>query len=324
LPPVAPGQVSTRAVTVTDPGSVPIVLGSATVTGPDAAALALVTNGCAGVVLEPRETCSVSLRFAPQAPGDVTGDLELATDDGTLEVPLSAAAPSLSGLLSPDLPSPRFIPTRAGDGVGYPQRWQLQLTNPFSAPVSIGRATLSGADARRFRITSNHCAHATVRAHGGCRMAVMFTPTRPGTAQAQLILQGTGLPLIAQLRPVAFALPGVTRLTATATHVGCAVAVSGRGVVRAMITQHAIVHWMLAPARGSARPACRHVPAAGAPMLTGTVRTARHVRRGGYPVSLTLRPRTSPLPAGTYVLTVSATDEHGQGPERSFRVAVRR
>ncbi len=87
--------------------------------------------------------------------------------------------------------------------------------NPFRATVSIGRAMLSGADARRFGITSDRCAHATLRPHGGCRLTVMFMPTRPGTARGQLTLHGTGSPLTAQLRPVAFALPAVTRLAAS-------------------------------------------------------------------------------------------------------------
>ncbi|MFZ1994116.1 MAG: choice-of-anchor D domain-containing protein, partial [Solirubrobacteraceae bacterium] len=218
LPPVPPGHASTRSVAVTDPGSVPVELGPAGLTGPYAAGLSVASDGCAGMVLEPRETCRVLVRFAPAAAGDAAGSLQLSSDDGVLDVPLIATAPSLSGLLSPELPYPQFVPTGADDGVGYPQRWRLTLTNPFRAGVRIARAALSGIDARRFVVTANRCTHATLRPHGSCRLEVIFTPTRPGTARGRLTLVGTGTPLVAQLRPVAFALPAVARLTAPARH----------------------------------------------------------------------------------------------------------
>jgi len=214
-------------------------MGAATVGGPAPAGLSVAADACAGMVLEPRETCAVSVQFTPAVPGDAAGALQLSTDAGPLSIPLSASAPSLSGLgLSP----PRFVATGAGDGVGYPQRWRVALTNPFSAPVAISRAALSGADARRFRITSNHCAHATLRPRGGCRLTVMFAPARVGTARAQLTLEGTGSPLLAQLRPVAFALPAVTRLIAR-RHRGCATAPGAP--VTATVSQAARVRWTL-------------------------------------------------------------------------------
>ncbi len=332
LPPAPPGHVSTTSVTITDPGSVPIALGAATVTGPYAGGLAVASNGCAGMVLEPRETCRVTMSFTPTAGGEAAGALQLATDDGILTVHLIADSPSLSGLLSPELPYPQFLATGAGDGVGYPQRWRLVLTNPFPAGVSIGPAILSGADAERFRITSDRCAHATLRPHGGCRLTVMFTPTRPGTAQGQLTLSGTGSPLTAQLRPVAFALPAVTRLATEDGHGGCTVAVHAvhavhavpnGAVVQAVITQPATVRWTLARARGSSPGLCRRPPVPGATTATGSLRTSRRRALGGYQARWHLSTGTLPLAAGDYVLTVSAGDEHGEGPARSLGLVVR-
>jgi hypothetical protein len=322
LPPAPPGHASRTSVTVTDPGNVPIELGAATVTGPNAAGLAVASNRCAGMVLEPRETCTLSVDFAPTVGGDAAGTLQLSTDDGILGVPIIATAPSLSDLLSPELPYPQFVATATGDGVGYPQRWRLLLTNPFRAPVSIARAMLSGADARRFRITSDRCAHATLGPHGGCRLTVMFAPTRPGTARGQLTLQGTGSPLTAQLRPVAFALPAVTRLAAKAAHHGCTVTIPAGGVVQAVITQPATVRWTLARARGSDPGLCHRPAAPGATMASGSLRTGRRSARGGYPARWHLSRGASPLPAGAYVLTVSAGDAHGEGPAQSLRVVL--
>jgi hypothetical protein len=316
LPPVAPGQVSTRSVTVTNPGTVPIVLGPATITGATAPGLAVAGNRCAGMVLEPRETCAVSVSFTPVAGGDAAGTLELTTDDGGLSVPLIATAPSLSALRSPELPYPQFIPIGAGDGVGYPQRWRLMLTNPFRARVAIGRATLSGADVRRFRITSDHCAHESLRPHGGCRLTLMFTPTRAGTAQGELTLRGTGFPLTAQLRPVAFALPAVTRLGVPGSQ-GCAAGPAG--LVSATVSQAATVHWMLRRAGTGQRHGCPRASPAGPVLASGTARTRG---RTADTARWRLPSPAAQLAPGGYVLTVSAVNDHGAGPTRAMAVRL--
>jgi hypothetical protein len=317
LPPVPPGHASRGTVTVTDPGSVPIKLGSATVTGPEASGLAVAADGCAGMVLEPRETCSISVSFTPTVAGDVAGEVALATDDGMLDVPLLATAPSVSGLRSAQLTRPRFVPAGAGDGVGYPQRWRLTLTNPFRAPVSIGHTLLSGPDARRFRLTANHCAHAILRPHGGCRLTVMFTPVRPGTVSGQLILEGTGSPLIARMRPLAFALPAVTRLTAPSPH-GCT-ATPG-APISATVSQSATVRWTLRRVTAGGQPACpRAGVTSGRVVATGSARTGPrgrvHVARWTLPAGA-----VAPVPGG-YVLTAFAVNAHGAGPSRA--VALR-
>jgi hypothetical protein len=314
LPPAPPGQTSARSVTVSNPGSVPIVLGSASVAGPFAAGLSVAGNGCVGMVLEPRETCAASVQFAPAVSGNPAGTLELSSDDGTLDVPLVATAPSLSGLLSPDLRHPAFVPVRAGDGVSYPQRWQLTLVNPFRAAVSVTRPALTGADAPRFRVSAGGCA--TLRPYGRCRVTVTFTPTRPGRARAQLSLAGTGLPLTAQLRPVAFALPALRSLAAV-RH-GC-VARPGAPVL-ARVAQPATVRWTLARALGTHPGTCpRQTATGGAVVVSGTVRTARHRTGDVAQWSLPELPRVTP---GAYVLTVWASDRHGAGPRRAMALRL--
>ncbi len=315
LPPAPPGESTTRSVTVTNPGSVPIVLGSASVSGPFATGLSVASNPCAGMVLEPRETCAVSARFAPAVSGNPAGTLELTSNDGTLDVPLVATAPSVSGLLSRDVRHPQFVPAGAGNGVGYPQRWRLTLVNPFLAAVSIGRPALSGADARRFRISADGCA--TLRPSGSCRVTVMVTPIRPGRARAQLRLAGTGLPLTAQLRPVAFALAAV-RTLAVARH-GC-VARPG-APVSATVSQPATVRWTLARAPGTRPGACpRRGATAGALIASGTVRTGR--LRTGDTARWSLPSQGARVTPGAYVLTATASNNHGAGPPRAMALRL--
>ncbi len=145
----------------------------------------------------------------------------------------------------------------------------------------------------------------------------MFTPTRPGTAHGALTLQGTGTPLTAQMRPVGFALPAVTRLSASGERRGCAT--TPGAPVSVTVSQGATVHWTLARAAGGGKPgSCPRTGArTGRVVAAGTVRTQRHSR------THTARWR---LPAGAapggYVLTAYAVNDHGAGPSRAMAVRL--
>ena len=315
-----PGSESSRVLTVGDPGAEPVVLRPAAITGADAAGLSVAQDGCAGVVLEPRETCRVTVQFRPVVPGDARGQLRLGSDNGELAVPLSATSPSVSALRSPQLPHLAFIPTLGGDGIGYPQRATVVLTNPLGAGVSITRAALGGPDARRFHLPSDRCAPRTLAPHRTCRISVVFIPIRSGLARAQLSLQGVGAPLIAQLAPVAHPLPAVVRIAAA--RIGCAI--SAGAPVTAATDQPATLHWWLSRAPARLRSGCGRVATpAGLGRAAGTAMTARGVQTlagtRGYPA----RWRIGALSPGRYVLTVTASNRHGTGTARSVAVRIR-
>jgi len=318
---VPPGGASTRLVTIADPGTEPVVLEPAAVAGTDAAGLSVARDECAGMILEPRETCTVTVQFRPTVPGDAGGQLHLGSDDGPLAVPLSATAPSVSSLRSSQLPRPAFVPTRGGDGIGYPQRAILTLVNPLGAGVSIGRAAVVGPDARRFHLQADRCARTTLAPRRSCRIAVVFVPTRPGLARAQLSLRGTGAPLLADLAPVAHRLPGVTR-AGTVARAGCALAPGA--LVGATTDQPATVHWSLRRAPVSLRGGCGRVAIpAGVARAGGTAITTRHEQildgTRGYWARWAVRA----LPPGRYVLTVAAVNRHGAGTARSVALSIR-
>jgi hypothetical protein len=318
LAPVPPGSSSTRSVTVGDPGAEPVALGPATVAGPRAAGLSVAQDGCAGAILEPRETCSVTVLFKPATAGDVAGQLVLGSDHGPVTVALAATAPSVSALRSPGLAHPAFAPTRHADGVGYPQHWNLTLTNPLNAPVSIARALVSGPDARRFRVQPDRCAHTALAPRRTCRLSVLFTPTRAGIARAQLALQGIGTPLLVALRPVAQPLPTVLRI-ATAPHGGCTVPADA--LITAATDQPGTVRWRMTGAPAG-RTCARRPVASGAAMAAGTSRTGRRVQRLEGARGYTARWHLGALRAGRYVLTVTTANRHGTGPARSVAVTV--
>jgi hypothetical protein len=317
MAPVPPGSVSSRSVVVGDPGAEPIVLGPAALTGPNASGLSVASDGCAGAVLEPRETCAITVLFRPATAGNAGGQLHLGSDEGPLTVPLAATATSVSALSSPQLAHPNFAPTRGADGVGYPRRWSLTLSNPINAAVSIDRALVSGPDARLFRLESDRCAHITLAPHRTCRLSVLFTPHRAGIARAQLTLLGVGTPLIVALRPVAYPLATVLRVAPA--HAGCNV--HGGEPVLFAADQPATVHWRLArvTARGPWRCSPRSLPAS-AGVAAGARGTARRMQRLDGVRGYMARWRLPVLPPGRYALTVSATNRHGAGPPRSLWV----
>ena len=328
LPPAPPGHGSTTPVTVTDPGSVPIALGAATVTGPYAGGLAVASNGCAGMVLEPRETCTVSVASRRWRAATPPGRSSCQPTTGCSS---SRSSPRLRR--SPAC-SPPSCPTRSSSRRARATGSAIPSDGGSFSPTRSGPRCRSAGrccrapDARRFHISSDRCAHATLRPHGGCRLTVMFTPTRPGTARGELTLSGTGSPLTAQLRPVAFALPAVMRLTASAGY-GCAA--RAWTPMLATVSQAATIHWTLArtaiataiaTATGAARNgAC---PRAGAPagpvVASGTVRA--RPRPAGDAAEWSL-PGLARLTPGGYVLTVSAVNDHGAGPARSLGLVVR-
>ena len=337
----------TGAITVSDPGPGPLALGAATLAGvtggPAPPSLGVDANTCSGQLLEPNETCVVSIRFSPVSGGAASALLTLPSDSGSLTVPVTAVAPSVSSLAS-DQPMPYvFVLADGADGVGYPQRLTLALRNPLSAAVGVIGAGVSGADVRRFRVTSDTCAHRTLQSGAGCRLAVLFTPTRAGTGRAVLTLRGAGAPLLVQLRATASALPRVTRLTVIGATAQCTERRSGARLLVAS-SQAAEVRWTLTEPPLRSRRTLRapsHRCALGPPprLSAGRLSAGRRLSGGrsqtsGHPivtdgahgfiaqVPLRAAGARGSLGPGTYVMTVTAINRHGVGAPRSVTVIV--
>ncbi len=152
LPPAPPGQTSTRTVAVTDPGTVPIALGRREHHRPRGRRPVGGEQRMRGHgARAARDLLGVGA-LRPAAAGEAAGELQVSSDDGSLYVPLSAVAPSLSGLRSRQLAHPQFVPTGAGDGVGYRQRWR---SHPHQ-PVARGRVDRPGDAVGRRRAALSH------------------------------------------------------------------------------------------------------------------------------------------------------------------------
>lgn len=202
--PTRPGAVSITAVTISDPGSEPIQLGDATLVPTGSSGLSIQSDHCSGQILERNQSCQITLQFRPTGGGEVAASLQLPSDDGTVSVPVTATAPSVSSLTVTRDAGPRFRPllhhSRARVGV---QLVTFQLANPLDAVVAIRTARISGAQAGRFSVTADRCAHLDLLPARRCSLSVLFTPKRSGSARALLTITGTGDPLRIRLAATA-------------------------------------------------------------------------------------------------------------------------
>ncbi len=330
-PPPGCASVAVSYVTVSDPGTGPVRLGAVTLAGAGPSPVSVQSDGCSGQILEPDHPCTVALRFAPVAGGAVTTTLLVPSDAGTLSVPVTAVAPSVSSLSSPQLLRPEFRTTDGADGVGHTQRLVLALTNPLSTPVRLTDAALSGANARQFAIRPNDCARVQLAPGGRCLVYVLFEPRRAGVAGATLTLHGDGNPLQVALRATAFALPSVTGLSATGSSLCFAAGSSNRVLIAT--DQAAIVRWQLLAqphaAPGHCRGSIRRASGSGRTALSGRARSRAQRGHGAgrqrfdATVALPVGGRRGMRP-GTYRLTATASDAHGAGRSRSVVLTVTR
>jgi hypothetical protein len=326
------GSTSISPVTISDPGPAPLALSPAALAPGGSPDISLQPDTCP-TILEPNQTCTLQLRFAPVSGGDQAATLELPSDNGTLSVAVSAVAPSVSSLTVPQLPRPSFTARASADGVGSTQRLVLHFANPLSAPVRITGATLGGVDSRQFRVPSSPCTQATVAPGRTCELSVLFEPTRAGTAHGVLTLRGDGQPLLITLQATAYAPPSVRLLGATGS-AACFSRASGNQVLVAT-DQPSTVTWRVVRLGRAAVGACRTAPGSGgagnpsgASATAGRVATSANLARIRGLLTYVARFRLpvhagrGGLRPGLYDLNVAATDAHGTSPARTMLLTV--
>jgi hypothetical protein len=259
--------------------------------------LMLTGDRCSDEILEPGQTCTATVRFAPQSGGAVRATLQVPSDNGTVAVPLSAVAPSVASL---SWSRPAFEGTGAFNRVGQVQRLVLEVRNTLSTGVPVAAAALSAGRRRGFSIRSDGCRGRRLGPGAACRVAVEFRPVDAGVARATVTLRGGGAQLRIGLRAGPFAPPAVKRVGAIAR--------VGKNV-RVVTDQPAAIRWRILD-RGRAHASGR--------ISAATV--ARLIRGIGRAVVRIALPRG--LPPGTYLLSVSARNAHGAGDPHTVRLTV--
>ena len=327
------GSSASAAVTVSDPGPGPLLLTPAGVAPGGSSGITVQQDACPAI-LEPNETCAVGLRFAPATGGVQAATLVLGSDSGPLSVAVTAVSPSVASLTSPQLVERSFAAVEHTDGIGYPQLETLDLTNPLAAPVRVSRITLGGPDPRQFRIESGSCTEAALGPGAMCAVAVLFDPTRVGTAHAELTLRGDGQPLEIPLQATAHASPSLLVLGATGANACFAPGSANRVLVAA--DEPATIVWHAVRLRrpvaagcasGASSPAGRP-SASGRSATSGTVSTgARWTRIRGQRsfivrFGLPLQGGGRDLRPGAYELSATASNAHGSSRSRAMVLTV--
>jgi hypothetical protein len=301
LPPARLRSASEATITVSDPGAEPAALGSVGLATSTPGPLAVESTNCSGLILEPDERCSVTVRFTPATAGSLSATLQLPSDQGALAVPVSATSPSVARLGA----SSPVRPRGEADGVGHPQQLTLTVSNPLAGPVHVAAVRVSG---RRFSIAADGCIRAPLAPGATCTVTVLWRPRSPGTGRGTLTLRGDGAPLVVALRPTAVALAVVTALRLARG--GDCLARHG-GVAEATVDEPATLSWTLRRGRHAADPRCGRT-------LAGRSAAGRP-SSGGARSMLRLRGRRRP---GTYRLTATARNAHGRGRSRTLWLTV--
>ncbi|MGA3026769.1 MAG: choice-of-anchor D domain-containing protein [Bryobacteraceae bacterium] len=213
-----------ESVTVTNNGSVAIVVQSLTVSGDFS--LYTATCGAPPFQLNPQSSCYVEVNFTPSATGSRTGNLTLV--DSASGSPQTVA---LNGTGLASVQTLEFYPFTADafpdTPVGVASGEQLVYAyNAGTDPVSIDRMLVSGD----FQITNTSCPESTlagtlydgsssagITSYAYCYVYVTFTPTATGARTGTLTFTdtATGSPQVVNLAGNGITATGAAVLTPT-------------------------------------------------------------------------------------------------------------
>lgn len=179
---------ASQQVWVSNGGSTAAVMQSAQLDGVDAAAFTIEYDGCQGQTLNPGSGCNVSVRFIPQQGRDYQAVVHVrAAGAADYDVPLTGTGGVASVSSAPEAVD--FGTLAIGSSASQPVVFTSDGNQPFQAIVAI----VIGADVGAFKLERDLCSLATLDPGSTCDMAVRFTPSRAGHAEAKLlIITGNG------------------------------------------------------------------------------------------------------------------------------------
>jgi len=166
------GQSETLALTLTNAGSDPVVLGTIAVSGQDSSAFSTNTDGCSGTSLPAGSHCSVKLAFSPTTTGTKDAQLEVSQSiNGSAQgmIAVHLLGNSISNAKVVFSASALAYSNQAVGTTSTPQ--SVNLTNSGTGPLTVNSITVTGDFSE-----TNNCS-ATVSAGGSCNINVVFAPT---------------------------------------------------------------------------------------------------------------------------------------------------
>ena len=185
---VITGQSSatqTFTLTNTSPDTA-MTVNAAALTGTDASAFHITSDSCSGQgLVAGGGSCTVTVRFTPTHAGTQGAELNISSD---------AANGNVFASLSGTGQNPAALSVESAQDLGAITDGQsatktITVTNNTGdAPLNIGQATVTGANAGDFTVANDGCSTQTVNGGGTCTLDVQLAPTARGAETATLTL----------------------------------------------------------------------------------------------------------------------------------------
>ena len=168
-------------VTVTNSGNATLHITTVAVAGNNPADFSSPASNCSNSAIAPNTTCTISLTFAPAAPGHRTETISLSDD-----APDSPQVINISGDATPApvpavtiSPNPANFPTiTQGTTSGNPI--SITVTNSGGATLHISTVTVAGNNSSEFSNSMAACSTAVIAPNGSCSVSVTFAPLTVG------------------------------------------------------------------------------------------------------------------------------------------------
>ena len=171
-----------EAVTVTNNGTASFTIMATNIGGANSSDFAKSADSCAGILIAPTATCTVSVTFTPTNTGNRNAELiftGIAPGTGQT-VALSGIGGDATATLSPVTLD--FTAQPLGSSATQP----VTLTNWGNFPLTLTSISFAGNNSSEFSQT-NTCG-SNVAPQGTCTISVTFTPSTAGSASASLLV----------------------------------------------------------------------------------------------------------------------------------------
>lgn len=171
------GSSTPQSVVVRNTGSVPLAISGLTLTGDSADFSA---SGCESDTLEPGDSCTIQVTFAPAQAGSRTATLAVNANVSCQQLTVALSGTGLAPPVSADPGAIDFGGTVAGSSSSP---LPVTVTNTTAASITFTSAfAVSGP----FVLSSNSCTGGGLAADSACVLDLEFTPTQAGAATGSL------------------------------------------------------------------------------------------------------------------------------------------
>jgi archaellum component FlaF (FlaF/FlaG flagellin family) len=193
---VAVGDQQTSTVTLTNNGGGTLTMGSSTANGD----FNVSNDNCQNQVLNPNDSCTVSVTLQPSSTGSIDGTLTINDDDPSSPQTLDMHGNGIE-VISVDQTSLDFGSLRVNStSASLP----VTVTNNSSSPANPTGPSVTGD----FGIAANTCP-STLPGSSTCTINIDFTPSTTGTRNGTLQIDGHSISLTGQgIQPGASLTPG--------------------------------------------------------------------------------------------------------------------